>query len=102
MQIYSYFYFKVAVAEVVEEVDAEAAEEVVVVDLVVAVAGADSAFVVEELVGGAALGVGEEEVDLEAGEEEEVEASEDVVVVVVSVADSNLKTIRNFLTKKEK
>ena len=90
MQIYSYFYFKVAVAEVVEEVDAEAAEEVVVVDLVVAVAEVDSAFVAEELVGGAASEVGEEEVDLEAGDVE-VEASEDVVVAVVSAADSNLK-----------
>ena len=91
MQIYSYFYFKVAVAEVVEEVDAEAAEEVVVVGLVVAVAEVDSAFVAEELVGGAASEVGEEEVvDLEAGDVE-VEASEDVVVAVVSAADSNLK-----------
>ena len=90
MQIYSYFYFKVAVAEVVEEVDAEAAEEVVVVDLVVAVAEVDSAFVAEELVGGEASEVGEEEVDLEVGDVE-VEASEDVVVAVVSAADSNLK-----------
>ena len=70
--------------------DAEAAEEVVVVDLVVAVAEVDSAFVAEELVGGAASEVGEEEVDLEAGDVE-VEASEDVVVAVVSAADSNLK-----------